>query len=87
MDTMSNNSNADGYAGAPILHPGPTPIMSGVDGLVITPQDMGGIDGEAGKLGGPFVDIIWPGWPPRLPTPGTPFQSLSVALADLCSHA
>lgn len=30
-----------------------------------------GIDGEAGKLGGPFMDLIWPGWPPRLPTPGS----------------
>lgn len=29
-----------------------------------------GIDGEAGKVGGPFMDLIWPGWPPRLPTPG-----------------
>lgn len=28
-----------------------------------------GLDGEAGKLGGAFMDLIWPGWPPRLPTP------------------
>jgi hypothetical protein len=36
----------------------------GADGLQ-------GMDEEAGKLGGPFLDLIWPGWPPRLPTPGT----------------
>ncbi|KAL7420837.1 hypothetical protein Q5752_004790 [Cryptotrichosporon argae] len=30
----------------------------------------GGADGESGKLGGEFLDLIWPGWPPRLPTPG-----------------
>jgi hypothetical protein len=30
-----------------------------------------GMDGEAGKLGGVLMDLIWPGWPPRLPTPGT----------------
>ncbi|KAL1412647.1 hypothetical protein Q8F55_000394 [Vanrija albida] len=27
------------------------------------------IDDDAGKVGGAFLDIIWPGWPPRLPTP------------------
>ena len=27
------------------------------------------IDAEAGKLGGPFLDLFWPGWPPHLPTP------------------
>jgi len=30
-----------------------------------------GMDGEAGKLGGVLMDLIWPGWPPRLPTPCT----------------
>lgn len=39
-------------------------------GLLGDGQQMSGIDGEAGKVGGPFVDLIWPGWPPRLPTPG-----------------
>jgi hypothetical protein len=29
-----------------------------------------GLDEEAGKLGGPFLELIWPGWPPKLPTPG-----------------
>ncbi|RSH86973.1 hypothetical protein EHS25_003461 [Saitozyma podzolica] len=28
-----------------------------------------GLDEEAGKLGGPFLELIWPGWPPKLPTP------------------
>jgi hypothetical protein len=28
------------------------------------------LDAGAGELGGPFVDIFWPGWPKRLPTPG-----------------
>ncbi|WVQ95303.1 hypothetical protein IAU59_002398 [Kwoniella sp. CBS 9459] len=27
------------------------------------------IDGEAGKMGGPFLELLWPGWPPKLPTP------------------
>lgn len=27
------------------------------------------VDDDAGKVGGPFLDILWPGWPPRLPTP------------------
>jgi len=27
------------------------------------------LDGEAGTLGGAFTELIWPGWPPRLPTP------------------
>lgn len=26
-------------------------------------------DTEAGSVGGPLLDILWPGWPPRLPTP------------------
>jgi hypothetical protein len=29
-----------------------------------------GLDEEAGKLGGPFLELIWPGWPPKLPIPG-----------------
>ncbi|WVR08707.1 hypothetical protein IAU60_005765 [Kwoniella sp. DSM 27419] len=27
------------------------------------------IDGEAGKMGGIFMDLLWPSWPPKLPTP------------------
>ncbi|WVQ86138.1 hypothetical protein IAT38_008306 [Cryptococcus sp. DSM 104549] len=27
------------------------------------------LDGEAGKVGGQFLDLLWPGWPPTLPTP------------------
>ncbi|ORY31272.1 hypothetical protein BCR39DRAFT_558301 [Naematelia encephala] len=27
------------------------------------------MDAEAGRVGGPFLDVFWPGWPPRLPTP------------------
>ncbi|RXK41931.1 hypothetical protein M231_00652 [Tremella mesenterica] len=26
-------------------------------------------DADAGRLGGPYLDILWPGWPPQLPTP------------------
>lgn len=29
-----------------------------------------GVDGEAANLGLPFLQMIWPGWPPHLPTPG-----------------
>lgn len=36
-----------------------------------------GMDGEAGKLGGVLMDLIWPGWPPRLPTPCTSLSLLS----------
>jgi len=32
--------------------------------------DLGGIDAEAGKLSGDYLELFWPGWPPRLPTPG-----------------
>lgn len=28
-----------------------------------------GVDESAGNVGGSFLDIFWPGWPPRLPTP------------------
>ncbi|WVQ85870.1 hypothetical protein IAT38_008038 [Cryptococcus sp. DSM 104549] len=28
-----------------------------------------GLDEEASKVGGPFLDLLWPGWPPTLPTP------------------
>lgn len=28
-----------------------------------------GVDGEAANLGLPFLQMIWPGWPPHLPTP------------------
>jgi hypothetical protein len=34
-----------------------------------------GLDGEAGKVGGVLMDLIWPGWPPRLPTPSTSCSS------------
>jgi hypothetical protein len=37
-----------------------------------------GMDGEAGKLGGVLMDLIWPGWPPRLPTPCTSLLLLFV---------
>lgn len=32
-------------------------------------EDAARLDGEAGTLGGAFTELIWPGWPPRLPTP------------------
>ena len=35
-----------------------------------------GLDVEAGKLGGALLDLIWPGWPPRLPTPGMSFHPI-----------
>jgi hypothetical protein len=28
------------------------------------------VDLESGKLGGPYLELFWPGWPPTLPTPG-----------------
>ena len=37
-----------------------------------------GLDAEAGKLGGVLMDLIWPGWPPRLPTPGTSYRLIQV---------
>lgn len=27
------------------------------------------IDAEAGKMGNDILDILWPGWPPTLPSP------------------
>jgi hypothetical protein len=44
----------------------------GLVGLSSDPMVSGvseGFDDDAGNLGGPFLDIFWPGWPPRLPTP------------------
>ncbi|WWC65309.1 uncharacterized protein I303_107926 [Kwoniella dejecticola CBS 10117] len=31
--------------------------------------DANDIDAEAGRFSGPFLDILFPGWPPKLPTP------------------
>ncbi|WWC72694.1 uncharacterized protein I206_106658 [Kwoniella pini CBS 10737] len=31
--------------------------------------DVNDIDAEAGRFSGPFLDILFPGWPPKLPTP------------------
>lgn len=45
--------------------------------------DDGNLDREAGKLGGPFLELFWPGWPPTLPTPGkyiAPFVDVSRSL-------
>lgn len=44
-------------------------IMGGLEEAPDDPSDPPRADFEAGKVGGPFLDIFWPGWPPRLPTP------------------
>lgn len=40
------------------------------------------LDGEAGKMGGAFAELIWPGWPPRLPTPSEHSSRLDLLLTD-----
>lgn len=45
-------------------------LQGGMTEIGQNQSQVDGIDGEAGKVGGPFMDLIWPGWPPRLPTPG-----------------
>ena len=42
-----------------------------------------GMDGEAGKLGGVLMDLIWPGWPPRLPTPCPSFLLFRDIMTDI----
>jgi hypothetical protein len=48
------------------------------DGRAPIPQQPSGMaefvpmlnmDAEVSQVGGPFHDLIWPGWPPHLPTP------------------
>lgn len=81
--TSSNNAYID--PAPPPLQP----LMQDMQGALLGDgQPSNGIDGEAGKLGGPFVDLIWPGWPPRLPTPGehsTESQTTQVLIR--CSNA
>ncbi|WRT70814.1 uncharacterized protein IL334_007813 [Kwoniella shivajii] len=35
----------------------------------IQPPNTDDVDAEAGRFSGPFLDILFPGWPPKLPTP------------------
>jgi hypothetical protein len=48
--------------------PAPVPDLNNVS--IGTEVEGERLDGEAGKVGGAFMELIWPGWPPRLPTPG-----------------
>lgn len=38
------------------------------------------VDGEAGSIGQPLLELLWPGWPSTLPMPG--MSSLSLAICD-----
>jgi hypothetical protein len=67
--------SVQGYLNHPVLPENQVPITNlptggmnefGVGSGVKPAPD--GLDAEAGKLGGVLMDLIWPGWPPRLPT-------------------
>jgi hypothetical protein len=66
----------------PVVPPGPGlgPTMETVPeiGSDFQSSAQDGMDGEAGKLGGALMELIWPGWPPRLPTPSQSIVSFSL---------
>nr|XP_031862623.1 uncharacterized protein CI109_002121 [Kwoniella shandongensis]KAA5529695.1 hypothetical protein CI109_002121 [Kwoniella shandongensis] len=47
----------------------PSAAGDSINGAGFAASVAGGIDDEAGKMGGAFLDLLWPGWPPTLPTP------------------
>ncbi|KAK8850622.1 hypothetical protein IAR55_004541 [Kwoniella newhampshirensis] len=61
--------SATGFAADITSNPIGLDMASGPGGHTLGPSVEDGIDDEAGKMGGPFLDLLWPGWPPTLPTP------------------
>ncbi|OCF78937.1 hypothetical protein I204_00881 [Kwoniella mangroviensis CBS 8886] len=48
---------------------GSAPQPTGPPRRSTLPTSSDDIDAEAGRFSGPFLDILFPGWPPKLPTP------------------
>ncbi|OCF35875.1 hypothetical protein I316_02368 [Kwoniella heveanensis BCC8398] len=74
---FNDPSNAPYDLGLPASTDGEVPLIIGngsgkgkhVLGPSLETSVADDIDGEAGKMGGPFLELLWPGWPPKLPTP------------------
>lgn len=80
VPTDHSNTATPDYSWPPTQHLAPLPaplvtIPPPIPSQPLRPDNMNDqagferMDAEAGQISGPFLDVFWPGWPKRLPTP------------------